>query len=96
MTDTQAKVIIINCLELNQVSHITSKETPKEAWEELCRLYEAQDSVTKMYLKEQLTTLKMNEQESVTKPIHTFRSLLDQLSVAGALLNDGDAVIALI
>ena len=29
--DTQAKVIITNCLELSQVSHITSKATSKES-----------------------------------------------------------------
>jgi hypothetical protein len=82
-------------LELNQVSHIISKATSKESWDELCCLYEAQDYVIKMYLKEWLTTLKMKEDESVTKHIHTFRSILDQLSAAGASLSDEDSVIAL-
>jgi hypothetical protein len=96
--DIQAKVIITNCLESNQVSHIiviTSKATSNESWDELCRLYEAQDFVTKMYLKERPTTLKMKENESVTKHIHTFRSLLNQLFVASAPLSDKDSVIAL-
>lgn len=93
--DTQALTIITNCLEVSQVSHISSKESSKDAWEELIRLFEAHDSVTRMYLKERLTTLKMKENESMIKHIHTFRSLLDQLLAAGSPMSDEDSVLAL-
>jgi hypothetical protein len=93
--DTNALTIITNCLELNQVSHITSCSTAKAAWDELCRLFETQGFVTKMYLKEQLMVLKMKDHESMTKHLHTFRSLLDQLSTVGCPMNDEDSVLAL-
>jgi hypothetical protein len=48
-----------------------------------------------MYLKELLTTLKMKENESMIKHIHTFRGLLDQLLAARSLLSDKDSVLAL-
>ena len=93
--DTNALTIITNCLENSQISHITSSTTSKEAWDELSRLFESQDSVTKMYLKEQLTILKMKDNDSMIKHIHTFRSLLDQLSAAGSPMSNEDAVLAL-
>ena len=46
--DTNSLAIITNCLELSQISHITALDTSKDAWNELCRLFESQDSVTKM------------------------------------------------
>ena len=79
--DIQARIIIRNCLELNQISHIISKQTFKESWDELCWLYEAQDSVTQMYLKEQLTTFKMKNNDSVTK--HNHIQIPSRLVVSG-------------
>ena len=70
--DTNALAIITNCLELSQVSHITMLSTSKEAWDELCRLFESQDSFTKMYLNEHLMILKMKDNESMTRQLHTF------------------------
>ena len=48
--DTNALIIITNCLKLNQVSHITSCLNTKATWDELCQLFEAQDSLTKIYI----------------------------------------------
>ena len=39
--------------------------------------------------------LKMKENESMTKHLHTFRTLLDQLSTASSPMSDEDAVLAL-
>ena len=93
--DINALAIITNCLEPNQVSHITSLSTSKDAWDELCRLFESHDSVTKMYLLEQLTISKMKDNDSMIKHLHTFRTLLDQLSAAGSPMSDEDNVLAL-
>jgi hypothetical protein len=50
----------------------------------LIKLFESQDVVTKMYLKNELHTLKMKENGNMTK--HT-----EQLSTIGSLLlNDED------
>ena len=94
--DTNVLAIITNCLELSQVSHIIALSTSKEAWDELCQLFELQDSVTKMYLREQQMILKMKDNESMIRHLHTFRILLDQLSAAGSPMSDEDVVLALV
>lgn len=93
--DTNALSIITNYLELNQLSDITSLSASKEASNEFCRLFEAQDSVTKMYLKEQLTIVKMKDNDSMTKHLHTFRTLLDQLLAIGSPMRNEDSVLVL-
>ena len=67
----------------------------KATWDELCRLYEAHDSITKMYLQEQLFTLKMKSDDNMTKHLHAFRALLDQLSTTGSPMSDEDSVLSL-
>ena len=93
--DTIALTIITNCLDNNIVSHIQSKLTSNEAWQELIRIFESHDAIAKMYLKDNIYNLKMKEGESMVRHIHTFRSLCEQLAAAGAALSDEDAVLHL-
>jgi hypothetical protein len=46
-----------------------------------CRLFESHDYVTKMYVREQLTIVKMKDNESMTKHLHTFLTSYLQLVV---------------
>ena len=46
--DTIALTNITNCLDNDIVSHIQSKLTSNEAWQELIRIFESHDAVTKM------------------------------------------------
>jgi hypothetical protein len=90
-----ALTITTNCLENNQVSHITSSTTSKQAWAKISRLFESQDFVTKMYLREQLMVLKMKNNDSMVKHLYTFTSLLDQLLAVGSPTNDKENILAL-
>lgn len=38
--------VITNCLENNEVFHVTSFDKSNEVWDELIRLFEAQDVMT--------------------------------------------------
>lgn len=51
-----------------------------EAWSKLDTLYQAHDTVTRMYLLDELDTLEVREGASLTK--HT---LIDELSSAGVV-----------
>ena len=62
-------MVINNCLENYIVSHIQSCTTSNLAWQELIKIFESQDALTKMYLKDKLHTLKMKENDNVTKHI---------------------------
>jgi hypothetical protein len=48
-----------------------------------------------MHLKDKLHTLKMKENDNVTKHIHLFRFHLGQLAAAGCPIADEEAILAL-
>ncbi len=73
--DTHELIIIGNCLDNSQVSHISSCNTFKETWDEVFNLFEVHDLITKIYLMERLTTLKTKENETMMKHVHNFKSL---------------------
>ncbi len=50
--NTHALIIIANCLDNSQVSHISSCNTSKETWDEVFNFFEVHDSMTKMDLME--------------------------------------------
>ena len=93
--DSLSLTIINNCLENNVVSHIQSYSYANQTWQELSRIFESQDAVTKMHLKDKLHTLKMKESDSVTKHVHLFRSYLENLAATGCPIADEEAILAL-
>ena len=93
--DSLSLTIINNCLENNVVSHIQSCSNANQAWQELSRIFESQDAVTKMHLKDKLHTLKMKESDDVTKHVHLFRSYLENLAAAGCPIADEEAILVL-
>lgn len=86
---------IANRVDNSQVHHLSSSTTAADAWSKLSTLYQSQAAVTKMYLKDELQTLQMKEGESVTKHVHQFKTLVDQLSAAGVNTSDEDQFLAL-
>ena len=87
--------IITNCFENHIVPHVQSCSTVHQAWITLTSVFESQDVITKMHLKDKLHTLKMKENESIIKHIHKFKSCLEQLLAAGITIQDDEAIITL-
>jgi hypothetical protein len=50
--------IINNCLDNNVISHVQSCVTSNLTWIKLIKLFQFQNVVTKMYLKDKFHTLK--------------------------------------
>jgi len=88
-------MIINNCLENNVVSHIQSYTIPNWAWQELTRIFEFQDALIKMHLKNKLHTLKMRKSDSVIKHVHLFKPHLENLATARCQVEDEEAILAL-
>jgi len=65
--DAIAIQVINNCSDNNVVSNVQSIITSHDAWQELFRMFESQDVVTKMFLKDNLQTLEMKDGEIVIK-----------------------------
>jgi hypothetical protein len=72
--DTMSLAIINNCVD-NNISSPTS--TSHHAWSDVTKLFEPQNVVMKMHLKNKLHTLKMRENENITKYIHMFCALIE-------------------
>ena len=93
--DALSLTIVNNCLENSIVSHIQSCKTSHLAWSKLINIFESQDIVTKMHLKEKLLNLKMKENTSVVKHIHNFRAHLEQLQAVRSPIAGDEAIIML-
>lgn len=74
--DTMSLTLINNSIDNRIITHIQLCPTSHDEWNELIKLFESQDVVTKIYLKNKLHTLKMKENENMTKHIHVFCALI--------------------
>lgn len=73
------------------MSHVQLSTLTHVAWEKLIRLYEYKYAITKMcLLRNKFQTLKMGENESVTKHTHIFMSLLELFATASLVTNEDD------
>lgn len=93
--DALAFSIINNCLDNLIVSHIQHCKSASNAWKQLCDMYETKDVVSRMYLRDKLQSLKMRETKSLTKHLHTYRSILEQLASIGSRVDKEDAIFSL-
>jgi hypothetical protein len=87
--------LISNCLDNIVISHVQSCTTARLTWTKLTKLFESQDVVTNIYLKDKLHTLKMKEINSVKKHIHIFRAHLEHLLIVGTTILDDKIVLTL-
>jgi len=77
------------------VSHVQLSTLTHVAWEKIITLYEYKYAIIKMCLRNKFQTLKMGENESVTKHIHIFMSLLEELFATASLVTHEDDVFSL-
>ena len=62
------------------------------AWQELIKLFDLHDVVTKTIIKDKLHFLKMKDNEIVVKHIHNFRAHLEQLLAPCLAVHDDEAI----
>jgi hypothetical protein len=65
-------------------------------WTKLAKMFQSQDVVAKMYLKDKFHTLKMRKSCSVTKHIHLFQTNLHQLTNTSVAILDDKTIICFI
>jgi hypothetical protein len=78
---------------LHQITHCN---TAKEAWDELCHIYEMSDMHSKRLLQKEFWSFKVNESESMACAIAKFRSLVDRLAGVGVICTDEDKINVLL
>ncbi|KAH9782976.1 hypothetical protein KPL71_009140 [Citrus sinensis] len=65
------------------LSSVAEKNTVKEIWDTLTKLYEAKSLHNKIFLKRKLYTLRMAESTIVIDHINTLKTLFSQLTMLG-------------
>ncbi|KAH9768487.1 Integrase catalytic domain-containing protein [Citrus sinensis] len=74
------------------LSSVAEKNTAKEIWDTLTKLYEAKSLHNKIFLKRKLYTLRMAESTMVTDHINTLKTLFSQLTTLGHNIEENERV----
>ncbi|KAH9725713.1 hypothetical protein KPL70_007982 [Citrus sinensis] len=72
------------------LSSMAEKNTAKEIWDTLTKLYEAKSLHNKIFLKRKLYTLRMAESTMVTDHINTLKTLFSQLTTLGHNIEENE------
>ncbi|KAH9647635.1 hypothetical protein KPL70_025262 [Citrus sinensis] len=72
------------------LSNVAEKNTAKEIWNTLTKLYEAKSLHNKIFLKRKLYTLRMAESTMVTDHINTLKTLFSQLTTLGHNIEENE------
>ncbi|KAH9801106.1 hypothetical protein KPL71_000900 [Citrus sinensis] len=72
------------------LSSVAEKNTAKEIWDTLTKLYEAKSLHNKIFLKRKLHTLRMAESTMVTDHINTLKTLFSQLTTLGHNIEENE------
>ncbi|KAH9659545.1 hypothetical protein KPL70_023885 [Citrus sinensis] len=72
------------------LSSVAEKNTAKEIWDTLTKLYEAKSLHNKIFLKRKLYTLRMAESTMVTNHINTLKTLFSQLTTLGHNIEENE------
>ncbi|KAH9682249.1 hypothetical protein KPL71_027276 [Citrus sinensis] len=72
------------------LSSVAEKNTAKEIWDTLTKLYETKSLRNKIFLKRKLYTLRMAESTMVTDHINTLKTLFSQLTTLGHNIEENE------
>ncbi|KAH9800564.1 hypothetical protein KPL71_000708 [Citrus sinensis] len=72
------------------LSSVAEKNTAKEIWDTLTKLYKAKSLHNKIFLKRKLYTLRMAESIMVTDHINTLKTLFSQLTTLGHNIEENE------
>ena len=85
---TKAKCIILDGVKDHVVQHISEKETAKEMWYALKKLYQHTSVQRKMLLKNQLWSYQMQKGKQIDYFLGQLKEIHDQLTSIGATPDD--------
>lgn len=80
----------------NYLEYIKDKDTPKEVWSALSKVFERQGVANRMFLRRKLLTYKMEKDDDLENHLLEFDKLVRDLKAAGAKIEDEDVVCQLL
>lgn len=81
----KSKRLILDGVRDHMVSDIASKDTVRQMWEALGRLYQGSSEQRKMYLEEKLRCTRMQKGERIDPFLTRIQDVGDQLSAVGSV-----------
>ncbi|KAF6152661.1 hypothetical protein GIB67_008098 [Kingdonia uniflora] len=84
------------CLAKNDLENLAGEKSAKGPWEKLKSLYQTKCLSNRLYLKEQLHALKMNEGTSVGDLLGSLNGIISELESIGVKVKDEDKALQLI
>jgi hypothetical protein len=88
----KAKRIICDAVRDRIIPHLTRKTHAYEMWASLCKLYESSNENRKLVLHDQLRSIRMLEDESVTSFLGRYTQVRDELGAVGEVVNPNSLV----
>ena len=92
----QAAGTIRLCLSNQVIYHVMDENSPKKIWEKLESQYMSKTATTKVYLKQKLYGLKMQEGSDLAEHINVFNQLIANLGKVDEKIDDEDKAIILL
>jgi hypothetical protein len=92
----QACATIKLCLSDQIMYHVMEETSPKEIWDKLASQFMSKTVTQKLYLKQKLFGLKMQEGSDLAEHINVFNQLVADLMKVDVKINDEDKAIILL
>jgi hypothetical protein len=90
--NNKAKRTIFYAVRDHIIPHLTRKTYAYEMWKSLCKLYESSNENRKLVLHDQLRSIRMLEDESVTSFLGRYTQIRDEIGVIGEVVNPNSLV----
>ena len=92
----QACATIKLCLSDQIMYHVMDETSPKKIWDKLEEQFMSKTLTRKLYLKQKLYGLKMQEGSDLAEHINVFNQLIDDLRKVDVKIDDEDRAIILL
>ena len=95
--DASASMCYYNVVSLNQIMyHVMDETSPKKIWDKLEEQFMSKTLTRKLYLKQKLYGLKMQEGSDIVEHINVFNQLIADLGKVGVKIDEEDRAIILL
>ena len=84
------------CLSDQVIYHVMDENSPKKIWEKLESQFMSKTATTKVYLKQKLYGMRMQEGSNLVEYMNAFNHVVTDLARLGATVDDEDRAILLL
>jgi hypothetical protein len=94
--DRRARSNIRLCLSYSVLLNVSREYTTKELWDKLGNLYQSKSLVNKLFLRNKLYHIRMEDEDSVIEHLNAFNNMVIQLVSVNITIAEEDECISLL